>query len=222
MRALGIRYSNLCQDRSYLLGLCVGFTTLFLSFILANQAGEYASQVAGSSVHDLILNSMPMRDVTLIHVYAALFFWLSFSIYILTRPGALPFVTKTAAVFILVRSVFICLTHLGAPPNNLIIPPNYSAFFLFTGDLFFSGHVGGPFLLMLLFWEHIKLRYFYLATSIFFSYIVLSGHIHYSIDVFAAPFITYGIYQFSRFVFTKDYSFFEQEFNPGWKYPYYH
>lgn len=145
MRALTTRYSILCQDKAYLLSLCLGFAVLALSFLLANQAGEYASQVAGPSVEDLILNHMAMRDVTLIHVYAALTFWFLFTIYILTKPGALPFITKTAAVFILVRSIFICLTHLGAPPNNLIIPPNYSSFFLFTGDLFFSGHVGGPF-----------------------------------------------------------------------------
>lgn len=212
IKTLGIRYGSLCQDKRYVTGLFIGFFTLILSFILANQAGEFATQVAGPSVNDLILSNITMRDVTKIHVHAALLFWLFFSIYIMTRPGALPFVTKTAAVFIVVRSMFICLTHLGAPANNLIIPPNYSAFFLFTGDLFFSGHVGGPFLLMLLFWQHIKLRYFYLATSMFFAYIVLAGHIHYSIDVFAAPFITYGIYQFSRFAFASDYLFFELEF----------
>ncbi len=212
MKALVFRYSTLCQDRNYLVSLFLGLLVLSISFILANQAGEYATLVATASVSDLFLDSITMRDVTLLHVYAALAFWFIFSIYIVTKPGALPFVTKTAAVFILVRSIFICLTHLGAPPNNLVIPPNYSAFFLFTGDLFFSGHVGGPFLLMLLFWEQAKLRYFYLATSLFFAYIVLAGHIHYSIDVFSAPFITYGIYQFSRFAFANDYQFFAREF----------
>ncbi len=212
MKSLALRYSTLCQDRNYLGSLVLGFLALSISFILANQAGEYATLVATASVSDLLFDSIAMRDVTLLHVHAALTFWLIFSIYIVTRPGALPFVTKTAAIFILVRSLFICLTHLGAPPNNLVISANYSTFFLFTGDLFFSGHVGGPFLLMLLFWEQVKLRYFYLATSLFFAYIVLAGHIHYSIDVFAAPFITYGIYQFSRFAFTKDYQFFAREF----------
>ena len=61
------------------------------------------------------------------------------------------------------------------------------------------------------FWENNTLRYFYLAISVFFAYIVLVGHIHYSIDVFAAPFITYSIYQFSLFAFAKEYQFFKQE-----------
>ncbi|CEG55625.1 phosphatase PAP2-related protein [Legionella fallonii] len=213
MKTLALRYSTLCQERNYLISLLLGLLMLGISFLVANQAGEYATLMATASVSDLLLDSIAMRDVTVLHVHAALAFWLIFAIYIMTKPGALPFVTKTAAVFIFIRSAFICLTHLGAPHNNLIIPSNYSAFFLFTGDLFFSGHVGGPFLLMLIFWQQSKLRYFYLATSLFFAYIVLAGHIHYSIDVFAAPFITYGIYQFSRFAFTKEYQLFAQEFS---------
>lgn len=210
MKSLAMRYNTLCLDSRYLVGLVSGLSLLFISFYICNCAGEYATDVAGHAVRDIFLDNIAMRDMTYIHVHAALSFWIIFTIYIFTRPETLPFVAKTAATFILVRSAFICLTHLGAPPNNLIIPPNFSSFFLFTGDLFFSGHVGGPFMLMLIFWENIKLRYFYLAASLFFGYVVLAGHIHYSIDVFAAPFITYGVYQFSRFAFAKDYRFFEQ------------
>ena len=213
MKALTMRYGFLCLDRNYLCGLLSGFIALFISFIVCNHAGEYATRVAGYPVHDFILDNIPMRDVSLLHVHAALTFWTIFTLYAFIRPGILPFITKTAALFILVRSLFICLTHLGAPANNLVIPDNFSTFFLFTGDLFFSGHVGGPFLLMLIFWENSKQRYLYLSATLFFAYIVLLGHIHYSIDVFAAPFITYCIYQFSRLAFVKDYQFLEQELN---------
>ena len=47
--------------------------------------------------------------------------------------------------------------------------------------------------------------------SLFFAYIVLVGHIHYSIDVAAAPFITYGVYQFARYFFDGDYDYFKKE-----------
>ncbi|AHE67415.1 hypothetical protein Loa_01868 [Legionella oakridgensis ATCC 33761 = DSM 21215] len=171
----------------------------------------YASAIAGNPVDDLLLNLLPVYDVTFVHVYAALLFWFVVAMYILMRPGMIPFITKTASVFIITRSAFICLTHLGAPPNQLIIPENFSSFFLFNGDLFFSGHVGGPFLLALLFWRNKTLRYFSLAASLFFAYIVLIGHIHYSIDVFAAPFITFGIYELSKFLFAKEYYFFMQD-----------
>lgn len=207
MKHIVNRYKLLCNEQQYIWGLLSGISLLIFSFIIANFAGAYATQMAGSSVNDLILNYLPIRDVTFIHIYAALLFWLGFIIYIVTRPELIPFVTKTAALFILVRSLFICLTHLGAPANELIIPDNLTALLLFSGDLFFSGHVGGPFLLMLFFWENKKLRYFCFFSSIFFAYIVLAGHIHYSIDVFAAPFITYGVYSLSRVIFSRDFQY---------------
>ncbi|WP_133127783.1 phosphatase PAP2-related protein [Legionella nagasakiensis] len=211
MKVLVNRYVTLSQEAGFLRSLFIGFTLLIISFFIANNAGLYASEMAGNPVDDLILNYLPLCDVTVLHVYAALLFWLFVSIYMLTQPGLIPFITKTASVFIVTRSAFICLTHLGAPPNQLMIPEGFSSFFLFNGDLFFSGHVGGPFLLALLFWQNKILRYFSLAASVFFAYIVLVGHIHYSIDVFAAPFITFGIYELSKILFVKEYSFFVQE-----------
>jgi len=76
----------------------------------------------------------------------------------------------------------------------------------FTGDdLFFSGHVGLTYLMALLLWDTPRLRYIYLAISIMFAAVVLLGHLHYSIDVFAAYFITYSIYILSTRLFKRDY-----------------
>lgn len=59
--------------------------------------------------------------------------------------------------------------------------------------------------MMLIFWNKTTLRYICLAAAVFFAYTVLIGHIHYSIDVFAAPFITYGIFHIGQFLFASDY-----------------
>jgi membrane-associated phospholipid phosphatase len=76
----------------------------------------------------------------------------------------------------------------------------------FTGhDLFFSGHVGLTFLMALLLWDTPKLRYIYLAISAVFAVVVLLGHLHYSIDVLGAYFITYSVYMLSMRIFKKDY-----------------
>ena len=77
---------------------------------------------------------------------------------------------------------------------------------IFSGnDLFFSGHVGLTFLVALLFWDTPVLRYIYLSMSIVFAVVVLLGHLHYSIDVFAAYFITYTIFVIARNIFKSDY-----------------
>lgn len=205
MKAVADRYQALCQERIFIKSLMSGVFLLITSFLIMNFAGNYASHMAGNPVSDLILDNLPLRDVTVFHVNTAITFWTIFTIYILLQPAFIPFITKSAALFILIRCAFISMTHLGAPPNQLVIPDNFSSFVLFNGDLFFSGHVGGPFLMMLIFWSKPILRYVCLTTSIFFAYTVLAGHIHYSIDVFAAPFITYGIFHISQFLFASDY-----------------
>ncbi|HAT2057135.1 TPA: hypothetical protein I8038_003035 [Legionella pneumophila] len=205
MKAVANRYHALCQEKVFIRSLLSGFFLLFISFLIMNFAGKYASLMAGNPVNDLILDNLPLRDVTVFHVNAAIIFWTIFTIYTLLNPALIPFITKSAALFILIRCAFISMTHLGAPPNQLAIPDNFSSLVLFDGDLFFSGHVGGPFLMMLIFWNKTTLRYICLAAAVFFAYTVLIGHIHYSIDVFAAPFITYGIFHISQFLFASDY-----------------
>jgi hypothetical protein len=44
-----------------------------------------------------------------------------------------------------------------------------------------------------------------------FGVIVLLSHLHYSIDVFAAFFITYSIYHIALKLFDRDYEFFAYE-----------
>ncbi|GGI82337.1 phosphatase PAP2-related protein [Legionella impletisoli] len=182
-----------------------GMVLLVMSFIIMNKAGAYTATVAGNSVPDLLLDYLPLFNVTTIHIYIAILFWVLFAIYLIIHPYYLSFFTKAAAIFILVRSGFICLTHLGVPTNHLTIPKDIARFVIYDCDLFFSGHVGGPFLIALTFWQNVTLRHLGLIAASFFAIIVLLGHIHYSIDVFAAPFITYGVFKFSQWLFPEDY-----------------
>jgi hypothetical protein len=78
-------------------------------------------------------------------------------------------------------------------------------------DLFFSGHTGLPFLIALIFWDHVYVRTLFLSSSVVFGVIVLLSHLHYSIDVFSAFFITYSIYHISLKLFHLDYTFFVPE-----------
>jgi hypothetical protein len=125
----------------------------------------------------------------------------------------LPFAFKAVALFLLVRAVFVALTHMAPSP---IDPPTPAPFFnsIFYGsDLFFSGHTGLPFLVALAFWHIPQWRMFYLALTAFFGSIVLLGHYHYSIDVLAALFITHGVFQMSCWLFGRDYALFRSSEN---------
>ena len=122
------------------------------------------------------------------------------------EPRKIPFVAKSVSLFIVIRSIFITLTHLGPFPERIITDPaKLLSYFNSGGDYFFSGHTGLPFLIALIFWENRKIRYISLLTSALFAISVLLGHLHYSIDVFSAFFISYGIFHISINLFSKDY-----------------
>jgi membrane-associated phospholipid phosphatase len=123
------------------------------------------------------------------------------------NPKTIPFTIKALALFIVIRSMFVSLTHLGPFSPQVVIDPTKMINLLgigTTADLFFSGHTGIPFLLALIYWNDVRLRLIFLATSATFAVSVLLGHLHYSIDVFAAFFITYTIFHIAQKLFAKD------------------
>lgn len=195
--------------KQLLLGLGV-----FLIGMAANiGANIYASQKTVLVVNDLILDLLPVFNINYLYVEGAILLIL-FAIFLaFYRPQRLPFMLKSIGLFIFIRSFFIILTHLSIPlPNGSAgYLQSFGAlthFFSSGNDLFFSGHTGFPFLLALIFWKDRLLRYLFLATACFFGVVVLLGHVHYSIDVFAAFFITYAIHDLSVWLFTKDHKLF--------------
>jgi len=144
-------------------------------------------------------------DVDWIFIYGSFIFWLFVAVLCLMKPNRVPFALKSIALFVLIRSIFISLTHLGPFPDQIYINPE-SIINKFTSgaDLFFSAHTGLPFLMALTFWNQKVLRIFFLTSSVVFGAVVLLGHLHYSIDVLSAFFITYTIFHLSEIAFAKE------------------
>lgn len=173
----------------------------------------YVTRVSSESVTDVILSNTRVYDVGGIFVWGSIILVIVGLLVLLRRPNHMPFVVKSIATFTLIRSVFVSLTHISPFPTRAIID---SAFFnsevfrgIFTGnDLFFSGHTGVPFLLALIFWENKTLRIIFLSFSIMFAFVVLLGHLHYSIDVLSAYFITFTIFHLCKYIFKKDWQLF--------------
>lgn len=199
------KYKILFSNKRYLLSVAVGFFLLGASLAVNYFTGLYATRNASNSVTDLILNNIPVFDVDGFFIYSA-FALLAFILILVWRePERLPFVAKSIALFVLTRSFFMAFTHLGTIPEGIPIPAdNPIRWITFGGDLFFSGHVGMPFLMALIFWKEKIIRYVFLAASVVMGSVVLLGHFHYSIDVFAAFFITYGIFDIAKLFFAKD------------------
>ncbi|HAS80960.1 MAG: hypothetical protein UR25_C0003G0123 [Candidatus Nomurabacteria bacterium GW2011_GWE1_32_28] len=206
------RWKYSIQNKEFIKSLIITFSFLIISLIINFIAGTYATKEASLPVTDIVLSNIPVFDVDGIFIYGTLIFWILSALIFIYNPQKILFSLKAVALFVIIRSIFVSLTHLGPFPSQIIIE-NIGFFnkIIFGGDLFFSGHTGLPFLLALIFWQEKKLRYFFITSSVIFGTIVLMGHLHYSIDVLGAFFITYTIFHIAEIIFKKDRLLFHSE-----------
>ncbi|HEY4513228.1 MAG TPA: phosphatase PAP2-related protein [Candidatus Paceibacterota bacterium] len=206
-------YKNYFTDKSFLIAFVSAVALLMISLVVQYHASFYVDRSVSESVTDIILSNTRAWEVDGIFVYGALLLTFVAMVVGLRKPNYSPFIMKSVALFTIIRSCFVSLTHISPFPTRVVID---STFFthpwfngIFTGnDLFFSGHTGVPFLLALIFWEHKILRYIFLGFSMVFAVVVLLGHLHYSIDVASAYFITFTIFHMCKFLFKKDWELF--------------
>jgi hypothetical protein len=212
MASLGKTFSEHLHNNKFRSSVLVGLGLLILSLVINYFAGLYATHRVSNYVSDIILSNIPVYDVDSFFVYGPFVFWLSVVYLCLVEPNRIPFIIKSVALFIVIRSGFVTLTHIAPFPYQAPIDVSLNLLKLFTtgNDLFFSGHTGLPFLMALIFWEHRRIAAAYICTALFFAAIVLMAHFHYSIDVLSAFFITYTIYHLSQLFFKKDKMLFEK------------
>lgn len=177
---------------------------LAIAILLNSTAGNYADKKGTVAIPDLILDNIPTLDLDFIFVYGFVFILAILLFYpLLFNVKELHIVISQFSLLVLIRSFFISLTHLSLPINALVYKtPSFFGLFDFKNALFFSGHTAVPFLGFLLFRKE-KIGIFFLIMSLVMAFTVLSMHVHYSIDVFSAFFITYGGYKIGEWMFSK-------------------
>lgn len=202
------QWRELLRERKFVISLVVGIILMLAALYINLLASRFTESFPALSAGDLILDRLPVVDLSFLY-RLGIFIVIGITIIypILFAPEIVPFTAKTFAAFIIIRSFFISLTHLGAPEPFYALPQgtDQSDFirFFYLNDLFFSAHTGIPFLSALLFWKNKVMRYFMLVSSVVMAVTVLLMHVHYSIDVFSAYFITYSIFIVSDGVFNK-------------------
>ncbi len=175
---------------------------------------EYSTRPTSIYVGDLLLDNLPAVNLNFLIIEVALFSIVAGVIYVFfMRPRYALFTLKAIALFIIIRALFISLTHIGIHPSNIYPGDGFFdqiyTYLNFQTGFFFSGHTGLPFLMALIFWRQFRARIIFLSLSLIFGISVLLSHIHYSIDVLAAPFMAYGIYNIAKYLFPRDYELIE-------------
>lgn len=202
------KYKSLLSNKAWIKSAIGAIIIFTLSLFFNAFTGNYADKSESNPVTDIVLSNIRAYDVDWFFLYGILFFAIFIVTWCFMYPWQMPFIIKSLALFIIIRWIFMSLTHIGMFPSSIPIDQSWPVWFIgrlnFGADLFFSGHTGMPFLMALIFWDRKYLRYLFLVASLFFGTIVLLGHLHYSIDVLAAFFITYSIYHICELFFKKD------------------
>jgi hypothetical protein len=211
---LGRRYRKSWYDSQVRFSLPLALLAFAASVVTSFYAIAYATHSASNSVTDIILSNIPIFDVDGLMIVGTTLLIAVIVLLFLDHPRRLPFGLYALTLFFFIRSGFTVVTHIASYPLPASTDFNskiFQFFFGFGGDLFFSAHTAVPFLMALCFWNRPRLRYLFLAWSVFFGVVVLLGHLHYTIDVLSAFFITYGIFQIAVWWFPAEWALFLAE-----------
>ncbi|MEI7425886.1 MAG: phosphatase PAP2-related protein [Candidatus Moraniibacteriota bacterium] len=202
-------YGHSWKQKEYLLSFLISILLIAGSVMSNHFALLYINKSVGNHVSDILLDNLPVVNVNFI-INEVTWFFIWFVLFLLfIKPQRIPYVLKNLALFIFIRSIFISLTHLGPIPDHSFLSRHDILSSIASGnDMFFSGHTGMPFLLALIFWENKLLRYIFFFASLMFGASMILGHLHYSIDVFAAFFISHSIYRIGKRLFQADHELF--------------
>lgn len=209
MKHIAERYKHVLNHTPSILALLEAFLIFIVSLVINYFASQYAFVRKGLPATDILLDNLPVVNMENAFVIGTWIFVIFMIGVLLFHPKKIPFALKTMALFIVVRSAFVTMTHIGPSPlNTLTSPSEIGRAFTSGADLFFSGHTGVPFLYALIYWKNFEMRIMFIVISVLAAIGVLFGHIHYTIDVASAYFITYGVYIIARQAFKKDFELF--------------
>jgi hypothetical protein len=161
--------------------------------------GAYVTVTKGAKVPDLILDRFQAVDMSFLFVYGYMALIVTMFLYpTFFRVRTLHIVAIQFSLLLLLRSVFMIFTHIETPAGSVSVGfPGFFEKLYFENDMFFSGHTAMPFLGFYLF-RHSPLRYVFLIGAVVMGIVVLAMHLHYSIDVFGAFFMTYCSYRMGQ------------------------
>lgn len=164
---------------------------------------NYIENRNGIVLDDFIIKAIPAYDVsvpTFIIIWSMFLLFLYRAIY---DPKLLLLFLWGFIILSISRIISIYLVPLNAPHQLIALrDPITNIFYgkkhaFITKDLFYSGHTSTQFLIFLCVKKRTD-KILALISTVLVAILVLVQHVHYSIDVIAAPLLTYLVYLSSK------------------------
>jgi len=176
---------------------------LIISLLSLTNFLQYAESRNGALLDDTLLSLFNPVDLT----------WFTFSLVYLSliiaaaslikHPARLVFAFQVYVLIIISRILSMYFLPLNPPAGIIILNDPFVQIFgtgeILTKDLFFSGHTATLFLLVMVS-PNKKLKNVFILSTILVAFFVLAQHVHYTIDVVAAPFYVYACYRLTLFI----------------------
>jgi membrane-associated phospholipid phosphatase len=177
----------------------IGLLTLGIGGALNLASQTYLHNYANGGkvlpmLSDLILDNLPVLDVSLLYDLFCIVIFATVGIYIIHRKdyNRIPFILLLCGLFFIIRGIFVVLTPFGNPPEFNGSDALFNGFSRYELGVYPSGHVGNSFLLLLLVNDSKYRRIMWIWLSVIIISLFLA-HGHYSIDILSGIFFAYAI-----------------------------
>jgi hypothetical protein len=195
------------KNKKFRLLFIIAITGLTTCAVVARSLFTYIQERNGKVLADVVLEALPAYDLSL-WIFSLLYIFILLGIgYLLVQPYQLLLWLQVFFWVTVFRFTSLLLIPLN-PPRGLIdlSDPFLDHFFyrgtVITKDLFFSGHTCIAFVFVLVI-RHAIIRTAFIIVSVLIGVMLLIQHIHYTVDVLAAPIFTWLAYKFSQVILKR-------------------
>jgi hypothetical protein len=194
----GIRWKQIFSNRRLSFELLLSFIIQISALLSLADFLKFVEQREGVVLNDPVLSLFSPLDLTWI-IFGVIYGCLILAVISFTKnPVKLTFAFQTYSILIFIRIAAMYAAPLNPPSGMIPLRDPFVEFFgtgiLLTKDLFFSGHTALLFLFFLI--EKSKLlKFVFLISAVTVGICLLLQHVHYTLDVIAAPFFSYTIFR---------------------------
>jgi membrane-associated phospholipid phosphatase len=200
--SLKMNWKTFLSNRKKSAEFFLTITILAVVLILFSQFLLFIEERTGVTLSDPILNLFSPIDLTWLTFVLIYLSLITALVELIKIPERLLLALQCYGLMVIFRSIAMYLSPFEAPLTLLPLNDPFVQLFgegnILEKDLFFSGHTATLFLLFLIMKKRI-LKIFFLICTLLVGVSVILQHVHYSIDVFAAPFFSFTSYRIVLF-----------------------